>query len=228
MEDIIPMLMAPDDALSWQTVLLSLMMSFLAAVAIAVTYVHTHEGLSYSRSFVQSLVLGAIVAATLMLAIGNNLARGIGILGTLAIIRFRSTMKDPRDMMFIFSAVAVGIGMGVRAYAVGLVGTGVFTLTAFLLKYVGFGARQVYDGLVRFRLSADTDSDARITAVLEEYCSRWVLITLKETGQGEEVEHHYHVKLADPGRQAVFIKALDGIPGIKGVSFFLHDATAEM
>jgi hypothetical protein len=87
-------------------VLVSILTAFLLSHLIATTYALSYRGLSYSRSFVHTLVLGGVVAAMLMLAIGNNLVWGIGIVGTLAIIRFRTNLRDPRDMVFIFAALA--------------------------------------------------------------------------------------------------------------------------
>ena len=104
MEDVLRLMLAADSPMPWQAVLVSMLLAFAATVAIAVSYILTYRGLSYSRSYVQALVVGGIVAAMLMLAIGNSLARGIGIVGTLALIRFRTNLRDPLDMVFIFAS----------------------------------------------------------------------------------------------------------------------------
>ena len=228
MEEVVRLLFSPDPYVPGQTTVLSLILAFLVSAVLAQVYVTTHRGLSYSRSFVQSLVLGAIVSCMLMLAIGNNLARGIGILGTLAIIRFRSSMKDPRDMVFIFAALATGIAMGVRAFAAALVGTVVFSAAAYLLAFTAFGARRQFDGLVRLQLPAGTDGDTALVDVLKRHCKRWVLVALREVEQGQQVEHNYHVKLVRPEDREVFVRDLKAIPAIRGVSFFLQEATEEM
>jgi uncharacterized membrane protein len=73
----------------------TVMVSFLLSSLIALTYEKTYCGLSYSRNFVQALILVSIVAGTIMQAMGDNPVRGLGILGALAIIRFRTVFKDP-------------------------------------------------------------------------------------------------------------------------------------
>ena len=221
-------MLTPDPSLPWQTVVLALLMSFILATAVAWVYVQTHQSLSYSRAFVQALVLGGILGATLMLAIGNNIARGIGIVGTLAIIRFRSTMKDPRDMMFVFAALAVGISTGVRAFAVALVGTGVFAFAAFLLRLTAFGSRQLFDGQARIQLPAEPEADQALKAVLSRYCRNWVLVALREVEQGRVLEHSYHVRLFDPERQVEFVRELEQLPDARGVALFLQHATVEL
>jgi hypothetical protein len=80
----------------------------------------THQGVSYSRSFVVSLVAAGLVSTVLMLAIGNNLARGIGIVGTLALIRFRMQLHDPMDMMYVFAAFAGGVAAALATSPLGV------------------------------------------------------------------------------------------------------------
>jgi hypothetical protein len=92
----------------FRIVLLSILTALILSHLVAFAYCLSHTGLSYSRSFVQTLVMGGVIASMLMLAIGSNLVWGIRIVGTLAIVRFRTNLRDPRDMMFIFAALATG------------------------------------------------------------------------------------------------------------------------
>ena len=91
----------------------SLVLCFVLSNIIAFTYEKTFQGLSYSRNFVQAMILGSLVVAVAMMAIGNNLARGLGMMGALTIIRFRTNLKDPRDIIFIFASLATGMAAGV-------------------------------------------------------------------------------------------------------------------
>jgi uncharacterized membrane protein YhiD involved in acid resistance len=227
LEQLLQVALAPDPALPWQTVAFCLLMSFVLTTVQAQVYIWTHRGLSYSRSFVHTLILGSVVSATLMTAVGNNLARGVGILGTLAIIRFRSTVKDPRDMVHVFAALSTGIAMGVRSYGAGVMGTVIFSLVSFALHASAFGARVRYDGLLRFVLAAHPDNDLRLRNLLDRHCARFVLVSLREVEQGQRAEHNYHVKLRDPYSQALFVQELMALPGVRGVSFYLNDATEE-
>ena len=90
------------DIVDWRTALISITLAFALAQAVAFVYMRTFRGLSYSRTLVQGMALASIVTCMLMLAIGNSIAAGIGIAGGLSIIRFRTTMRDPRDMVFTF------------------------------------------------------------------------------------------------------------------------------
>ena len=90
-------------------VIYTILVAFLLSTVVGVTYIKTFRGLSYSRTYIQAVILSSMVAATVIHAIGDSLARGLGMMGALAIIRFRSSFKDPRDIMFMFAALAAGI-----------------------------------------------------------------------------------------------------------------------
>src|SRR6266540_7122270 len=114
------------DIVLWQAALVSILVSYLLSQSVAFVYMLTHQGVSYSRSFVVSLVAAGLVSTVLMLAIGNNLARGIGIVGTLALIRFRMQLHDPLDMIFVFASFAAGVAAGTGNFATGGIGTAAF------------------------------------------------------------------------------------------------------
>ena len=103
-------------SLSSLRVIFSASLAFILSVSIGLTYVKTFRGLSYSRNFVQAIMLSSIVTAMVIHAIGDSVAIGIGTLGALSIIRFRTNLKDPRDIIFLFAALAAGITCGIGAY----------------------------------------------------------------------------------------------------------------
>ena len=88
------------------TLAYTLILTFILSSVIAWTYEKTFLGLSYSRNFVQAIVLSAVVAAIVMQAIGDNVGRGLGMMGALSVVRFRTSFKDPRDIMFVFASVS--------------------------------------------------------------------------------------------------------------------------
>lgn len=206
----------------------SILVAYLMSQAIGAVYAYTYRGLSYSRSFVQALVVGGIVAAMLMLAIGNSLARGIGIVGTLALIRFRTNLRDPLDMVFIFASFGAGIAAGTGNYATGMVGTTLFLGVVITLRLTGFGAQRQYDGVVRVRLPAGTEADVRLRAVLQEQCTRFALVTLREVAQGTEVELAYQLSLRRPEHETSLVHAIAAIEGASDVTLSMQEATVEL
>jgi hypothetical protein len=203
-------------------------LAFLLGCAIAVTYEKTFNGLSYSRNFVQAMILGAIVAAMVMQAIGDNLARGLGILGALAIIRFRTPLRDPRDIIFIFAAMGIGLACGVYAYAIAAVGTGLFCLAAVFLHLTPFGQRRYFDGLLRFNMPAGAPGRMALEGILREYCRNFALITLRETSQGGRLDLAYHVKLRNGKSKEEFVERVRGVQELRDVNLMLQETTVEV
>jgi len=210
---------------------LSLMMAFVLGKAVAIAYEMTYDGLSYNRSFVQSLVLGGVVACILMMAIGDNLARGLGILGTMALVRFRTNVREARDLIFMFAALAVGVAAGVRAYAVAMSGTVAFGVAAAWVAWSPFARRVRFDGLLRFWLPM-AEGDHRpadiVRSVLDTHCRHFTLVALRDVAQGETLEYAYQVQLRDPDHGDHLVEALGTIDGLSGLSLLLQDAHTEL
>jgi uncharacterized membrane protein YhiD involved in acid resistance len=210
------------------TVLYTVLVSFLLSSLVGLTYIKTFKGLSFSMGYVQALILASIVAATVMQAIGDSLARGLGMLGALAIIRFRTNFKDARDIVFMFAALASGIACGVGGYTIAVVGTGGFILVALLLSWTNLGRTSYFDGMLRFNMESTEQSRVELERLLQAYCEKFALITLREMAQGQRLDYAYHVKLRAKKDNEVFIGELQRIPSIKGVSLMLQETTVEL
>lgn len=210
------------------TIIFTVLIAFSLSTLIAITYEKTFRGLSYSRNFVQALVLSAIVAATVMHAIGDSLARGLGMLGALAIIRFRINIRDPRDIIFMFAALAAGIASGVCGYAIAIVGTFFFCIVAIILYFSPFGQTSYFDGMLRFNIENDPESKQMLEKISNEYCKVFALITLRDMAQEKRLDYAYHVKLRKGKSKEDFVNEINTIKSIKGVSLLLQETTVEL
>ena len=208
--------------------LFSLMLSFVLSQAIAATYIWTFRGMSYTRSFVQAVALGSMISAMLMLAINNSIAAGLGIAGSLAIIRFRTAMRDPRDMVFVFAALGAGIACGLRAWPAAIAGTVLFCLGATALMWTGFGEQRIHDALLRFRAPVDADVEGSVTRILRDNVRRFTLVTLREVSQGEHLEHAYQIRFDDGDDRMTLVSALESTPGVQGVTLLMQEPTVEL
>ena len=125
--------LGPTQSLEAMEVLFSLSVSFVLGLVLATVYRWTHQGFSYGRSFLHTMVLATIVITVMIMAIGNNMARGLGILGAMAFVRFRTPIRDPRDIIFLFAALSIGIASGAQVFGVAIIGTFTFALLPFFL-----------------------------------------------------------------------------------------------
>lgn len=208
--------------------IVALLLSFGLAQIVAGVYILTFRGLSYTRTVVHTMAIGALIPCMVMQAVGSNIAAGIGVVGGLALVRFRTTLRDPRDMLFIFAALGTGIACGAQAFGVAISGTLVFSLAALLLHYTSYGARREFDGLVRFTAETSANSEAGIVKALKSTCRSFALVTLREAAQGGATEHAYQVSLAAPELQTKLVQELQRLPGVSDVSLLLQEPTLDL
>lgn len=210
------------------TLAYTLILAFILSSCIAWTYEKTFLGLSYSRNYVQALVLSSVVAATVMQAIGDNVGRGLGMLGALSIVRFRTSFKDPRDIMFVFCSLGAGIGCGVFAWGAAAGGTLAFCLVAFLLSRTGLGTKHFFDGMLRFALPNESLPRMAIEDILRQNLKTYILITMREVDGGARVDVAYQIRLRANKPAAELMQLLSKVDGISDIQFMMQDATTEM
>jgi hypothetical protein len=210
------------------SILYTVLLAFLLSSLVALTYEKTFRGLSYSRNFIQALILSSIAAATVMQAIGDNPLRGLGALGALAMIRYRTVFKDPRDIVFMFAAVGSGVACGVFGFGIAVVGTTGFCAVAVLLYFSPFGKVRYFDGLLRFSAENGSMQNTVFENIMKENCRTFALITLRETGLGNRIEYSYHIKLRSAGAKEDFMAKIMGLKTVKDVNLMLQETTVEM
>jgi len=216
----------PQD-LSLESLFLSLLVAFVLGQAVAWTYIWTHSGLSYSRSFTQSLVLLSVVVSMVMFVIGNNLITAFGLIGAMAIIRFRNVLKDTRDTLFVFFVLVLGMAAGTQRHLVALVGTATFALLALYLHYSSFGSMGRFDGHLSLRL-AGALSESEMTRILQRFCRSTKAISIRQMGTDERAEYLFEILLRDRTRRQELLDQLRSAPGVSEVSLSLHDRLMEV
>jgi hypothetical protein len=206
----------------------SLAMAFVLGMVLANVYRWTHQGFSFQRTFLHTLVLSTIVIAIMIMAIGNNMARGLGILGAMAFIRFRSPIRDPRDVIFLFACLAIGISCGAQTFMVGILGCIGFGLAAFYLAWSPFASRREFEGLLRFMLPRDSPSMQALDQIFITYCARTEIVATREAIQGEVLEYAYNVRLIDPTYKTDLVDAIAKLPDAQEVSLVMQRTTVEV
>lgn len=204
------------------------LLAFLLSTAIAFSYIKTFRGLSYSRNYIQSIILISILAAVVIQSVGDSLARGIGIMAAMAIIRFRTNFKDPRDTLFLFAGVATGISCGAYAFGVALVGASFFCVTVFILHISPFGPNAYFDGMLRFNMGNNSAQRQALESSLNKYCRSFSLITLRELKQGDKLDYAYHVKIRKGRHESELVAALQQLPELDGVHLLMQEATVDI
>ncbi len=128
--------------------LLSILVALVAGFIIFLVYKLTFRGVVYSATFNMSLVLMTVLTAAIVVTISNDMMLSLGMVGALSIVRFRSAVKDPVDIMYLFWAITVGIIIGARQFIFAAIVTGVVALICFIMR-IFKGNQQVYIVVVR-------------------------------------------------------------------------------
>lgn len=157
-------------------ILYSFVWAFILASMIAITHRLTFTGDPYPRNFFQALVLGAIVTTMVMMAIGDSLARGLGVFGAMAIIRFRTRIEDPRDVLFLFAALSTGLAVGVYGYSISFAGAILFCLVAFILHASPFKIYTHHNTL--FFTISNHDLLSKVSLILDQYCNDYKMVNI--------------------------------------------------
>ncbi len=211
-----------------ETILLSLLLAFVLGQVLAWVYYLTHSGLSYSRSFVQSLILITVVVSMVMAVIGNNIITAVGLMGALAIVRFRNVIKDTRDIAFIFSALVVGMAAGSHRYATAIAGTVILSLIAIYLFFTDFGSHEPHNGFLRFSLRGPIGPDHPVPGVLRRFCGNFTLISVQDSGFGGPAEYAYQIMVRNTARNEEFVSELEKVDGIEGISLTMQETLLEV
>ena len=150
------------------TVTYNLLLSCILGIIISTIYKITHKGLSYSQSFMLTIVFVTVVVCMVMMVIGNNLARAFALVGALSIIRFRTVIKDTKDTSYVFFGLAAGMAAGTSSYFLAVIGVIIISLLSIFLYKTNYGS--IYKSEIILRFRADTNIKATIyNKILNKY-----------------------------------------------------------
>ncbi|MDJ0766755.1 MAG: DUF4956 domain-containing protein [Myxococcota bacterium] len=185
-----------------------LFLSFALTLLVGFTYRYTHRGVSYSQSYVHTLVIMGTVVAVIMLIIGSNIARAFALVGALSIVRFRNAMKETRDIGFIFLSMAIGMAVGTRFYFLAIFSSVVLCAFAIVLYKFNFFAKEVRERILRIQLPIDRDHDEALVDPFRAYLDEHRLISVETVRAGVLQEVIYSVVLKKKASPRELLEAI--------------------
>src|SRR5512144_1653804 len=102
---------------NYAALIMAILLSFACGHAIAWIYMWTHSGLSYSRSYVNTLILMPVIVAMVMMILANNLVLAFGLMAIFAMVRFRSILRDTLDTAYVLAVIVIGLACGTTKFA---------------------------------------------------------------------------------------------------------------
>ncbi len=189
-------------------VVLAMLLSFVCCAVVGYVYKITHRGVSYSQSYVQSLVMMGMIVALVMLVVGSNIARAFSLVGALSIVRFRNAVKETRDVGFIFFAMAVGMAAGTRFYTLAAGATGAISAAIVIMQRFDFYKLDVSSQVLKVQVPAGEAFSDRLNDVLLRYTTESELVSAESIRAGALTELMYTVRLKKSAKPEEIIAAM--------------------
>jgi len=162
------------DKMTFSQSLLSMIIAVILGIILKYIYQKNQLSINYSRSFPIALILLPIIVCMIMIAIGSSLVLSLGLVGSLSILRFRSAIKDIRDMVFLFIAIAIGLTTGSGNYLLAVTGLVFFSAITIIFSYFDLLKPSANDYLLSITGTNCNQQDIdSILQMLEQSCSRF-------------------------------------------------------
>lgn len=194
---------------------LRLLLSFALGIFIVNIYQWTHSGIP-QKSFTDTLIILCILISVVMVIIGDSIARAFSLVGALSIIRFRTAIQDPRDIGFVFYALAVGMAVGAGNPSVAILAT--FLIGIIILAiyhwHQRFGNNNEFS--LEFCLPPDQNAETVYRPIFNKHLVYENLLE-KRIKKSQLVELTFRVKLANPQEWLTFFNELSSIENVTEV-----------
>ena len=192
-------------AVSLLDMAIALALAFAVGVVIFFVYKKTYKGVMYSSTFGVTLIALTMIATLVILAVTSNVVLSLGMVGALSIVRFRSAIKDPLDIAFLFWAIGAGIVLAAGLIPLGVIGS--LLIGAVLLLFVNHKSNdQPYVAVIG--LSAQAEDT--VLETLAKGTKKQVVKTKSVSPEGMELT--VEVRLQE--NSTAFMNSLAAIPGV--------------
>lgn len=186
MKELILKHMQGNSSLNVEQIFLNFFAAMVLSLVIYLAYKYSHSKAVYSQRFNVSLCMLTIITTMVINVIGHNIALSLGMVGALSIVRFRTAIKDPRDSIYIFWCIVVGICCGVSEYVVAGIGSSITFI--FLLLFGNVKSNDRYLLIIHGK----TDVEEKIEKNILVFYDGRANMRVKNT-TNENVEYIYEV-----------------------------------
>ena len=194
-------------AVSLPDMALALALSFCLGLFIYFVYKKTYSGVMFSRIFGGSLVAMTMITTMVILAVTSNVVLSLGMVGALSIVRFRTAIKEPMDIAFLFWAIAGGIVLAAGMIPLAIVGS----LIIGLIMIVFCNRKSVEKPFIAVITCQDGEAEKRVADYLNGQVKKAVVKS--KSAQKGNIELSYEVNLKSDDTD--FITALSDMEGVQ-------------
>ena len=200
--------------LSTTSIVMALLITAIIAIYIFAVYRVVCRKAFYSRSFAISLPVIAMITASVIIAVQSSIVISLGMVGALSIVRFRTAVKDPMDLAFLFWSISVGIICGATLYEVAVEASILITIVMLGLHYVP----NAKPALILLVNGTNADVQEEVRRVLEESTSWYRIKSRNVSASGMDMIVELKTKQEDTLAQKVL-----AISGVENATLMTHD-----
>lgn len=204
--------MFPETVDPWQLVTV-LAVSLLLGMCIYAVYRRCFMGVVYDHSFAISLVIMTVLVSVIIMTISSNVMLSLGMVGALSIVRYRTAVKSPLDLMFLFWAITTGIAVGATYYYIGIVAFLFVAVVFFVLRNVR-GGSETY--MLVLECSADLPVEEEVRRALASYQTK----VRSKVVRNDRAELTVEVLMKDDNMNVVnVISQIEGVDNVTMVQY---------
>lgn len=198
--------------------LLGLTLSLACGHVVSWVYMLTHSGLSYSRTFVNALVLIPPIVCLVMMVLTNNLITAFGMMAVFAIVRFRNILRDTLDTTYILISLVIGMATGTQKFASAVVGCAFVSATMIYLWFSSFGTRQHYDLILNLHWSRSPAELGELDRVLKRHSWKLFLASHRALEDEPGADLSYRLLLRNTERAGELLAELRNLAGVSNLT----------
>jgi len=197
-------------------ILINMGLAVILGMLISFVYKITHKGLSYSQSFMLTIVFITIIVSMVMMVIGNNVARAFALVGALSIIRFRTVVKDTKDTAFIFLALSAGMAAGTSSYFLATIGTTIVLVVAAILDTTNYGSLYKSEFILKMRVT-NSSGEPVYSSVINEFTKTANILHVEGAGDGNSTLLTFDVIMKNELEPKDLVQSIQNIDGVSEV-----------
>ena len=190
--------------------LIGMLFALVIGLFIFVIYKKTFNGIMYSTGFAMTLVGLSLVTTLVIMAVTSNVVLSLGMVGALSIVRFRTAIKEPMEIVFLFWALAVGIVIGAGMIPLAVIGSAIIGVILVL-----FANRKLHRTPYILIISCENETaEENAMNIIEKSVEKFLVKSKTVNGSGIELTAEIRVKDAATG----FVNRVNEINGITGAT----------
>ncbi|TFE01723.1 DUF4956 domain-containing protein [Jeotgalibacillus salarius] len=200
------------ERISFENIFISMFVAFVVGLFIFLVYKKTFRGVIYSHNFNVTLILMCMITTLIIMTISTNIVLSLGMVGALSIVRFRTAIKDPLDVIFMFWSVGIGITTGAGIYILSVVGSIFIGLVMYIMTR-NRSREQTFLLVVHYDEDATDNVKVQLSKIKHSIKSKIV--------RSDEIELTVELKIK--GDNTAFMRQIQMVNGVKDVALINYN-----